>query len=58
MECTVSKSMKSRVRNLCRTKSTTPGERLHVDISHVDTESLGGKVFWVLVVDDCTQMKW
>ena len=24
----------------------------------MDTESLGGKVFWVLEVDDCNQMKW
>ena len=39
-------------------KSTTPGERLFLDISSVKTTSIGGAKFWLLVQDDATDMCW
>ena len=38
--------------------STTPGERLYFDISSVTQPSIGGNKFWLLIVDDATDMPW
>ena len=35
-----------------------PGERLAIDISSVNTPSLGGTKFWVLITDENMKMKW
>ena len=43
---------------LSESKSTTKGERLYIDTSSVQVESLGGAKFWLLVVDDFTDMAW
>ncbi len=40
-------------------KTTDPGERLMIDISSIKTsgkEQIGN--FWLLVVDEATDMKW
>jgi len=29
-----------------------------MDISHIKSESFGGRKFWLLIVDDCTDMCW
>jgi hypothetical protein len=39
-------------------KSMVPGERLYIDISSVRASSFGGYKFWVLIVDDFTDMCW
>jgi hypothetical protein len=40
------------------TKSIIPGERLYIDASSVKAKSFGGSKFWLLVVDDCTDVAW
>ena len=40
------------------TKSTIPGERICFDISSVQQKSYGGSKFWLLIVDQCTDMSW
>jgi hypothetical protein len=40
------------------TKSTIPGERIFIDTSSVKTKSFGGSKFWLLVVNDCTDVAW
>ena len=39
-------------------RSTTPGQRLSIDISSVKTPSSVRKQFWLLVIDQATSMKW
>ena len=38
--------------------SQIPGERLYMDTSSVKTTSIGGSKFWLLVVDEATDMCW
>ena len=35
-----------------------PGEQLAIDIASINTPSLGGTKFWVLITDKNTKMKW
>ena len=37
--------------------SVVPGERLCIDISSIKAKSYGGNKFWLLVVDECTDVK-
>ena len=39
-------------------KSTIPGERIYTDISYIKQVSYGGSSNWILIVDECTKMKW
>ena len=53
---------KARQRNLNRVaikeQNGTPGERLCFDISSVKTKSIGGRKYWLLIVDEATDMCW
>ena len=58
--CAISKA---RQKNITKTVqhekgSDKPGQRLFFDISSVRERSLGGSKFWLLVVDDATDMSW
>ena len=39
-------------------KAKLPGERLYFDISSVKTESLSGRKYWLLIVDEATDHCW
>jgi hypothetical protein len=39
-------------------KEHNPRRKLSIDTSSVKTESFGGSKFWLLVVDDCTNVAW
>ena len=39
-------------------RSDVPGERLFMDISSTRHLSMGGKRYWLLVIDDCTDYSW
>jgi len=54
---------KARQKNICNnnnqgTRSGIAGERLGFDISSIKDVSLGGSKFWLLVVDEATDMCW
>ena len=38
--------------------SQAPGERVYRDISSIGDESYGGSCFWVLLLDDYTDLCW
>jgi hypothetical protein len=52
------KSKQNAVPNESETKSIIPGERLYIDTSSVKAKTFGGSKFWLLVVDDCTDVAW
>jgi hypothetical protein len=54
--CQTAKSKQNSVMKESETKSTIPGERIFIDTSSVKTKSFGGSKFWLLVVDDCTDV--
>ncbi len=56
--CQTAKSKQNSVMKETGTKSTIPGERIFIDTSSVRTKSFGGSKFWLLVVDDCTDVAW
>jgi len=58
--CEACANAKARQKNLNQeaNQSEVPGERLAIDISSVNTPSLGGTKFWVLITDENTKMKW
>jgi hypothetical protein len=57
-ECSLAKIRQQNVgKNTVKT-SKIPGERLMVDISLVRSPSFGGEKFWIMVLDDCTDMCW
>jgi hypothetical protein len=58
VDCALSKAKQKSVKKYTNTKSEVPGERLFIDISSVQYESLGGAKYWLLIVDDCTDMCW
>ena len=39
-------------------KTYKPAEKLSFDLSSVKTKSLGGSKFWLLIIDDATDMCW
>jgi hypothetical protein len=54
--CSLARIRLKNVRKVTVDRSTTPGERLMVDISSVNDPSFGVAKFWVLVMNDCTGM--
>ena len=39
-------------------KGNIPGERISFDISYVQQKVYGCSKFWLLIVDQCTDMSW
>ena len=57
-DCQMSNIKQKPVPKLTETKSTTPGERIFIDITSVQQRSLGGSKFWLGCVDDATDQTW
>ena len=57
-DCAEGKSRQKNVNKTSEVSSKIPGERLMIDISRVKKKSYGGKKFWLLVLDDCTDKAW
>ncbi|MFM8622083.1 MAG: reverse transcriptase domain-containing protein, partial [Holophagaceae bacterium] len=58
-DCMIAKARRSNVNKVAKNPSTTPGERLMIDISSVKTtDNKKSGRFWLLVVDEATDMKW
>ena len=58
LDCAKVKSQQKNVKKESEVCSNIPGERLMIDISRIKKKSCGGKKFWLLVLDDCTDMVW
>ena len=56
--CSVAKAQRKAMPKESGTLSVVPGERLCIDISSIKVKSYGGNKFWLLVVDECTDMCW
>lgn len=58
-ECMIAKARRSNLNQIAKNPSTTPGERIMIDTSSVKTkdDKQRGR-FWLLVVDEATNMKW
>ena len=39
-------------------RSTIPGERIYIDVSYFNHSSIAGNKYWLLIVDDATDMTW
>jgi hypothetical protein len=46
------------VPKIMETKSETPEERVFLDISYAQCNTMGGSMFWLMMVDDATGMAW
>jgi transposase InsO family protein len=57
-DCKVANARQKDVAKETHNQSDKPGERLFIDISSIKTESYGGRKFWLLIVDDCTDVAW
>ena len=57
-DCAICKAKQKNVTKITRHPTNIPGERLYLDLSSVQTASIGGSRFWCLVVDEATKMKW
>ena len=56
--CKESNAQQKGVSRTSNTQSTKPGERLFIDITSIQAHSFGGKKFWLVVVDDATNLTW
>ena len=56
--CALAKSKQKRVNKESETRSEQRGERLFIDTSSIKGTSFGGAKFWLLIVDDFTDMSW
>ena len=56
--CELAKSRRSNMNKINYNHSSIPGERLYTDISYLKSPSYGGSNNWILIVDECTRMKW
>jgi hypothetical protein len=57
-DCKESNAQQKAVSKTTSVKSTIPGERIFMDITSIKHVSLGGKKFWLVVVDDATSYTW
>jgi hypothetical protein len=57
-ECSLAKIRLQNVGETTKKTSKIPVEQLMVDISPVQSPSFGGSKFWIMVLDDCTDMCW
>jgi hypothetical protein len=57
-ECSLAKMRQRNVGKTTKKTSKIPCEQLMVDISSVQSPSFGGSKFWIMVLDDCTDMCW
>ena len=59
-DCMTGKAKRMDVNKEAKNRSNVPGERLMIDISSVKTteQNRKGRKFWLLVVDEASNMKW
>ena len=56
--CAMAKAKEKKNNKVSKTESTQKGERLFIDKSSVWAQSFSGSKFWLLVVDDWSNMCW
>jgi hypothetical protein len=56
--CAIAKAKAKNIGKINENKTTTPGERLYLDISSVNKPSYGGSKYWLLIVDEASRFKW
>ena len=56
--CPIGKAQQKNLNKTAGRKSKKPGQVFASDISSVATEAIGGRRYWLLVVDQYTSMKW
>ena len=57
-ECAMAKIKAASTEKVTRTKASEKGERIFLDISSTRQPSMGGRHFWILVLDDRTGYHW
>ena len=57
-DCSLAKAKHKNMSKDSGPKSNIPGELICFDISYVQQKSYGGSKFWLLIVDQCTDMSW
>ena len=55
--CAMAKARQANISKDNKQSTKRPGEKLYMDISKVQTESIGGRKFWLLLVDEFTKFK-
>ena len=56
--CSLAKIHHAPISNATHVRSTVPGERIFIDISYFPQPSIAGNKYWLLIVDDATDMAW
>jgi hypothetical protein len=57
-DCKESNAKQKNVSKVSDSKSDIPGERLFIDITSIKDKSIGGSKFWLVIVDDATNLTW
>jgi Reverse transcriptase (RNA-dependent DNA polymerase) len=57
-DCAVAKARQKNLNKFVLSKTNVSAERLYMDISSIRMKSVGGSKFWVLLVDEATDVKW
>jgi hypothetical protein len=57
-DCATAKLKQTKIAKVSHVTSTKPGKGIYIDISSVKTETYGGSKFWLLIVDDYSNMCW
>ena len=57
-DCSHAKDKRKNMSTDSGPKSTIPGKRICFDISSVHQKIYGGSKFWLLILDQCTDMSW
>jgi hypothetical protein len=57
-KCSISKIKQRNLAKATENKSEIPGERLFIDISSIKQRSFSGSKYWVLIVDNYSDMCW
>ena len=56
-DCSLAKAKRNNISKVSGPKKTIPGERICFDISSVQ-KNYGRYKFWLLIVDQCTDISW
>jgi hypothetical protein len=57
-ECLMGKAKQKGCKKVSKNKSTITGKQLSIDISYLKNSSFGGSKYWLLIVDEATNMMW
>jgi Reverse transcriptase (RNA-dependent DNA polymerase) len=56
--CKLSKAKRTKIPKINTNRTNVPGQRIYTDIAPINSTSAGNSKYWLIVIDEATDMKW